>query len=183
MGDLMLDCSRTMLIIVDVQGNLAHLMHEKDALFNNLQILIKSAKILELPVIWVEQIPEKLGATISEVADLLTDHEPIAKTTFCCYGEPQFAAALEAGGRKQVLMAGIEAHICVYQTSMDLRERGYEVQVVTDAVSSRKLENKQVGLEKMRSAGVGLTSVEMALFELMKDAKNEHFRDVVRLVK
>ena len=179
----MLDCEQTMLIVVDVQGNLAQLMHEKDALFRNLKILIKSASILELPIVWVEQIPEKLGATTPEVAELLTGFTPIAKSTFSCYDEPRFAQAVAGANRKQILMAGIEAHICVYQTSCGLIEHGYEVQVVTDAVSSRKLENKQVGLAKMHSAGVGLTSTEMALFELMRDAKHARFRDVVKLVK
>ena len=90
---------------------------------------------------------------------------------------------LEESGRKQVLLAGIETHICVYQTARDLRERGYEVEVVEDAVSSRTPANKRVGLEKMRAAGAGITSVETALFELLREAGTPEFREIARLVK
>ena len=179
----MLNASDTALAVIDVQGKLATLMHDRESLYRNLQILVRGARVLELPMLWLEQYPEGLGPTIPEVAELLSDREPLAKTCFSAWGHPDFARLLEESGRRQVLVSGIETHICVYQTVRDLRGRGYEVEVVEDAVSSRTAQNKRVGLEKARAAGAGITSVETALFELLREAGNPGFREIARLVK
>lgn len=173
----------TVLVIVDVQGNLAHLMHEKELLFKNMQNLIKGIQVLGLPILWVEQNPKGLGPTIPEIADILSDIQPIAKMSFSSCRNDGFVQAMKALNRKQVLIAGIEAHICVYQTAADLVDTGYEVQVVADAVSSRTLVNKEIGLQKMRDSGAGLTSVETALFELLKVAEGEMFKEILKIVK
>jgi nicotinamidase-related amidase len=170
------------LVVVDVQGKLARLMHEAEALFDQLSRLIRGARALDLPIIVTEQNPDGLGPTIPELAPLLPP-ERIAKRAFSCGGEPAFLAALEATGRRQVLVAGIEAHICVYQTAADLASRGYEVEVVSDAVSSRTAANRAVGLERMRQAGARVTSVEMALFELLGAADGDAFKAILRIVK
>lgn len=179
----MLDLDSTVLVIVDVQGKLATLMHDKEQLYKNLVAITAGATELDLPVIWMEQIPHKLGPTITELSELLSGQAPVSKSAFSCYAEPEFVTALEKTGRRQVLVAGIEAHICVYQTAMDLHKAGYDVEVVADAVSSRSRENRNIALEKMRSAGVGITSTEMVLFELMKTADFPEFRAVARLIK
>ena len=179
----MLEASDTALALIDVQGKLAALMHEKEKLYRNLRILVQGAAALKLPILWLEQYPEGLGPTIPEVAGLLEGRKPLAKTCFSACGQPEFVRRLEESGRKQVLLAGIETHICVYQTARDLRGRGYEVEVVEDAVSSRTPANKRVGLEKMRAAGAGITSVETALFELLREAGTPGFREIARLVK
>ena len=179
----MLEASDTALALIDVQGKLATLMHEKEKLYRNLRILVQGAAALKLPILWLEQYPEGLGPTIPEVAELLEGRQPLAKTCFSAFGQPEFARRLEESGRKQVLLAGIETHICVYQTARDLRGSGYEVEVVEDAVSSRTPANKRVGLEKMRASGAGVTSVETALFELLREAGNPGFREIARLVK
>ena len=179
----MLKASDTALAVIDVQGRLATLMHDRDTLYRNLQILVRGARVLELPVLWLEQYPEGLGPTIPEVAELLGGQEPLAKTCFSAWGQPEFVRRLEESGRRQVLVAGIETHICVYQTVRDLRDRGYEVEVVEDAVSSRTAQNKRVGLEKVRAAGAGITSVETALFEMLREAATPRFREIARLVK
>ncbi len=145
----MLKASDTALAVIDVQGKLATLMHDRDTLYRNLQILVRGARVLELPVLWLEQYPEGLGPTIPEVAELLGGQEPLAKTCFSAWGQPEFVGRLEESGRRQVLVAGIETHICVYQTVRDLRDRGYEVEVVEDAVSSR------TASEQARGTGEG----------------------------
>ena len=180
---MMLNAENTALVIVDVQGKLATLMHKQKALYKSLIAMTAGARELELPVIWMEQIPDKLGPTIPELAKLLPEQSPIAKSAFSCCGEPEFMKALDESGRKQILVVGIEAHICVYQTAMDLHEAGYDVEVVADAVSSRTKQNKNIALDKLGKAGVGITCTEMALFELMKTADAPQFRSVAKLIK
>ncbi|AMO54897.1 isochorismatase [Endozoicomonas montiporae] len=179
----MFSLDNTVLVIVDVQGKLATLMHKKQDLYKNLMAITAGAKELDVPVLWMEQIPHKLGPTITELSELLTEQNPISKSSFSCYGEPEFLKALEQTRRKQVLVVGIEAHICVYQTAMDLHQAGYDVEVVADAVSSRTKQNKNLALEKLGKAGIGITSTEMALFELMKTADAPQFRTVAKLIK
>ena len=148
----MLAAEDTVLLIVDVQGKLAQLMHGKQELFANLKKIIQGAKALDIPILWTEQNPEGLGPTMPEVADLLSGVQPIGELSFSCLGNERFARELRALDRSQVLVAGIEAHICVYQTAVDLLHMGYEVQVVADAVSSRTEANKRVALAKIREA-------------------------------
>ena len=171
------------LIVVDVQGKLASLMHDREQLYRNLQILVKGARILELPVYWLEQYPEGLGPTIPEVAELLTGLEPMPKVCFSACGLEEFAQKLRAEGRQQILVCGIETHICVYQTVRDLLADGYHVQVVADAVSSRTAGNRQIGLDRMAGLGAHITSVEMALFELLRQADTPPFKEIARLVR
>jgi nicotinamidase-related amidase len=179
----MLTTDTTALLLIDIQGKLAQLMHAKALLFENLQRLVKGINVLGLPILWVEQNPAGLGPTIPEVADLLPDVQPISKMTFSSCAEPVFREALATAGRKQILVAGIEAHICVYQSVVDLLESGYAVHVVADAVSSRSPVNKAIGIEKMKAAGASLTSVETALFELLRVASGDAFRSISKLVK
>lgn len=179
----MLKTENTVLVIVDVQGKLANLMHGKQALFENFQKVIKGMQVLGIPILWVEQNPEGLGPTIPEITDLLVDIKPISKLCFSSYRNEHFVQALKASDRNQVLIAGIEAHVCVYQTAVDLVGSGYEVHIVTDAVSSRTQGNKQLALQKMKNSGVNLTSTEMALFELLGVAEGEQFKQILKIVK
>ncbi len=179
----MLDADNTVLVIVDVQGRLAQLMADRETLFANLQRMVRGARVLELPILWAEQNPAGLGPTIPELTALLEGEKPVSKMTFSCAGNADFVAALEASGRRQVLLTGIEAHICVYNTAADLLARGYEVQVVADAVGARVAENKKVGVSRMCAEGAVLTSTEMALFELMKTAEHPRFREIQAIVK
>ena len=179
----MLNIDKTALVIIDVQEKLSRVMHEKEKLFENLQKLVKGAKLLNIPIIITEQNPNGLGPTVSEIAPLLTDIKPVTKFSFSCCGEEPFLRQLEMLNRKQVLLAGIETHVCVYQTAVDLIEAGYEVHTVVDCVSSRTLENKNLALDKMKSEGANLTSVEIALFELLKTAANPKFKELSKIVK
>lgn len=173
----------TVLVLVDVQGRLAQLMFEKDKLFKSLETLVRGMKILDVPVIWMEQIPSKLGPTIGFLSELLKGEHPIEKSSFSCCSEPRFMDRLIGLGKKQVLICGIETHICVFQTAHDLLEKGYEVQVISDCVGSRTLENKQVGLDRIRGKGGQVTCLEMAFFELMKKAQGETFSQMIKLVR
>jgi len=178
----MLKPNETVLLVIDVQGKLAQLMHEKERLFENLAKLIRGAKILEVPIICTEQNPDGLGPTIEQIATLI-EGKRIPKFSFSCCGEGRFMAELDKLARKQVLLSGIETHVCVYQTASELTERGYDVHVVADAVSSRTEENRRIALQVIGDARIKLTSVEMALFEMLQVAKGERFKQILQIVK
>lgn len=179
----MLKAENSILVIIDVQGKLATLMHQKEEFFENLVRLIKGVQVLDIPIIWNEQLPDKLGPTIPEVAEALPGAAPLVKNTFSCCGNRGFMDELKASGRRQILLAGMEAHVCVYQTALDLLNEGYEVYLVADAVSSRTPENKQTAIEAIKDAGAKVTSVEMALFELLRVAEGDRFRKIIDIVK
>jgi len=180
----MLSVDNTVLVVIDMQGKLAEIMHDKENLFANLERIIKGVLVLDLPIIWTEQVPEKLGPTLPQFSELLTgSSNPIPKSSFSCCGVASFTDALESSGRKQILMTGIEAHVCVYQTTLDLLANGYEVQIVTDAVSSRTPENRNLALNRVKDAGAILTSTEMALFELLRVAEGPQFKQIAKIVK
>ena len=179
----MLDIQNCCLVVVDVQGKLAQLMYDKEVLFKNIQILIKTAKILKIPILWCQQCPDALGPTIPEIAQLLTDSEPIDKSAFSCCGAEQFNIKLNELKRRQIILCGIESHVCVYQTAIDLLGKGYSVDLIADAVSSRTLENRQIGINRMAAEGVNISCTEMALFELLRTAEHPDFKKVAKLIK
>jgi nicotinamidase-related amidase len=179
----MLDIKECCLIVVDVQGKLAQLMHDKETLFRNVCILIQAAKILNIPILWCQQCPAALGPTVPEIGELLVDVQPINKSAFSCCGDGAFNARLNELKRNQVLLCGIETHVCIYQTVIDLLRKGFDVSVIADAVSSRTPENKQITLSRMGVEGAKLSSTEMVLFELLRTAKHPHFREIAKLIK
>jgi nicotinamidase-related amidase len=179
----MITTEDTALILVDVQGNLAQSMHNKEGLSENLKRMVKGAQLLGVPILWTEQNPDGLGPTMPEIAELLPNQNPVSKFSFSCCGSEQFMKELKALNRQNILIVGMEAHVCVYQTAADLVNLNYDVQVVADAVASRTLENKQIGLEKSKEAGAGITSTEIALFELLKIAKGDKFKEIIKIVK
>ena len=179
----MLNIKNCCLVVVDVQGKLAQLMFEKEKLFSNIAVLIKSAKILDIPIPWCQQVPKALGETVDEIKEFLTGNEPIDKSAFSCCGDEVFRQKLKQAGKKQIIICGIETHVCIYQTAMNLLDKEFEVTLVTDAVSSRTAENKALAIEKLNAEGVSLSSTEMALFELLKDAKHPNFKEIAKLIK
>ncbi len=180
----MLTIENTTLVVVDVQGKLAQIMHHKESLFANLERMIKGCQVLNIPIIWTEQVPEKLGPTLPQLAELLAESsDAIPKSTFSCCGVSPFTDKLTSLNRRQILITGIETHVCVYQTTLDLLADGYEVQVVADAVSSRTPENRELGLMRMKDAGATVTGTEMALFELLRVAEGPQFKQIAKLVK
>ncbi len=179
----MLEIDQCCLVVVDIQGKLAQLMADKETLFQNARILIQAAKILEIPILWCQQAPQALGPTVPEIAELLSGIEPIDKASFSCVGHEPFNIQLDALARRQVLLCGIETHVCIYQTAMDLMWEDYDLTVVADAVSSRTAENKRIALERMAFEGVPIASAEMVLFDLIKTAEHPQFKPIARLVK
>lgn len=177
----MLSRENTLLIVVDIQGNLARVMHDQAFLIENNQKLIKGMHVLGIPILVTEQNP--LGATIPEISGLLPGVQAITKDSFSCCAEEKFMSAVRALERKQILMTGIEAHVCVYQTAIDMLAMGYAVQVAADAVSSRTARNREIGIRKMTDSGVILTSAEMALFELLKTASDPKAKYLFKIVK
>jgi nicotinamidase-related amidase len=179
----MLDTGKCCLVVVDVQGKLAQLMHGKETLFKNIQILVKTAKILSIPILWCQQCPDSLGPTVPGIAELLSDNEPINKAAFSCCGADQFNNRLNELDRNQVILCGIEIHVCIYQTAVDLLRKGFSVDVIADAVSSRTLGSKKVGINRIAAEGANISCTEMALFELLKTAEHPQFKNIAKLIK
>jgi nicotinamidase-related amidase len=174
---------KTVLTLIDVQEKLTPFMHERDICVGAMQRLLRGLAAIRVPVVWMEQIPDKMGATIPELRECLVGQTPVPKTAFSCWSEPAYREALRRLDRPQVLLAGIETHVCVYQTAGDLIANGYSVKVVADCVSSRSPANLQAGLEAIRAGGADLTTVEMILFELMRDSTHPAFRDILKIVR
>ncbi|WP_192891605.1 hydrolase [Vibrio bathopelagicus] len=179
----MLMRQNTGLVIVDVQGKLARLVDDSDALIANCGKLIQGAQVLGLPIVRLEQNPEKLGDTVDELNDLLNDIKPIPKFTFNACDEPKFVEAVQAKGVDTWLVCGIEAHICVYQTAMGLLDLGYKVQVVGDCISSRTALNKDLAIRRLTDAGIQITGLEMSLYELVKDCRASEFKHILSLIR
>ncbi len=179
----MFEVDKTVMLLIDVQGKLAQLMYEKEKLFRSIEILIQGMKILGVPIIWMEQIPKNLGPTTESISKHMKGDRAIEKVTFSGCGEPKIVEKFKKLGKTQVLLTGIETHICVFQTGYDLIHQGCDVQVVTDCVSSRVKENKDIGIQRLVQLGGTATCVEMVLFELMRAAKGDKFKQIIQLIK
>jgi nicotinamidase-related amidase len=174
----------TLLLIVDVQEAFRDAISNFSVLAANISRAAIGFEILGLPVVITEQYPAGLGPTAEEIRFSLAEgYEPIEKSTFSAFGSAEARMRLEGSGAKQILLGGIETHVCVNQTAHDLIHAGYKVHVLTDCVSSRFEHDKLAGLEKMRAAGAVPSSVELALFELMTDSKHEKFKEIQALIK
>lgn len=179
----MLKPESTLLLVIDVQGKLAEIVDRSESTRANVVRLIRGADLLEVPVLATEQVPDKLGPTVAEVAAALGDRPRPAKVTFSCLGDLAIRESVGAARRHQVLVAGIEAHVCVFQTVYDLLSAGYDVHVAKDAVSSRAAENREIACARMAADGAVITSTEMALFELQGDCLGDRFRAISKLVR
>jgi nicotinamidase-related amidase len=180
---LVLVQQETGLIVIDVQGKLARLVDDSDAMIDSIATMIRAMQTLGIPVLFVEQLPDKLGATVEELNQFIPAGEAFAKATFSALRTEGIEQQVKALNRSQWLVCGIEAHICVYQTVIDLLASGKQVHLLSDCVSSRNPANKQLALQKMQGAGAQLTGVEMALFELLERADTEQFKSILPLIK
>jgi nicotinamidase-related amidase len=170
---------RTTLVVVDVQEAFRKVVPDFDRIAKATATLIEGAEAIGIPVVVTEQYPKGLGETVPEVAEHLPEAtEPLEKVCFSAAD----AEGFDLGGRDQALVCGVETHVCVNQTALDLLDSGVDVQVAEDAVGSRTAENKQVGLHKMERAGAGITSVETALFELLGKAGTDEFKRIQQLI-
>jgi len=171
------------LLVVDVQERLVPAIFERERLIQNVVRIIRGAAILNVPVFATEQYRKGLGPTVPEVGAALGEDLPIEKLSFSACRAVGLTDALQAKGVSDVIVCGIEAHVCVCQTCLDLLGQDYRVFVVADAVSSRTPENYRIGLERVRDAGAAIVSTEMVLFELLEKAGTEEFKKILALVK
>ena len=179
-----LDKSKCALLVVDVQEAFRTVISDFDRLASRTAAVIRGFRMLEIPMLVTEQYPKGLGRTAGEIQAVLPpDIEYIEKTAFSSCGAAQVHAGLRAVHVEQIVVCGLETHVCVNQTVHDLLEHGFDVHLLTDCVGSRHEHDKQTGLSKMLSSGAVPSGLEMALFELMRDAKHEKFKEVQKLVK
>lgn len=178
-----LDISQTALVVVDLQEAFRSAIPEFPQVTSRAAMAVRGFQILNVPVIVTEQYPKGLGRTAEEILFCLPDdYEPLEKITFSSCID-SFLGKLNEAGARQVVLCGLETHICVNQTAHDLLTNGFEVHILTDAVGSRYQEDREAGLKKMLQSGVVPATVEMALFELMRDAKHEQFKEIQNLIK
>lgn len=173
----------SVLLVIDIQEKLLPTMFEKERVVRNTILLIRGMQIMGRPVVLTEQYPKGIGPTVPELAAILRGARRLEKISFSAVNAEGFDEALLNTGATDVVLCGIESHVCVAQTCLDLLERGLRVFVVADAVSSRTSDNWRVGVERMRSAGAVIVSAEMILFELLERAGTREFKEVLALVK
>ena len=179
-----LDRGTAQLVVVDVQEKLCKAMDHKvlEKLTSNISILMEAAAELGLPVVATEQYVKGLGETLPQLKEKLTA-PALEKMTFSCCGGEGFMETLAASGRRQVILVGMESHVCVLQTALELLANGYVVHLVTDAVMSRRKDNWRSALQTMTQAGAVLTTTESALFQLLRVAGTEEFKKLSKLVR
>jgi len=170
-------------LVIDIQEKLFPHMHESEELLRRTSILLEGLKVLQIPMMLTEQYPKGLGPTLEPVSMQLGKHEVLEKIAFSCCGDPAFMSHLRSLNRSTIIVCGIEAHVCVLQTVLDLIEEDFTPVVVEDCISSRNPEDKRVALERMRSEGALISTSESLLFELTKVAGTEEFKAISRLVK
>jgi nicotinamidase-related amidase len=181
-----LERERTALVVCDVQERLFPAMDSdhREEVMRNIKVLTTSARRLKRPILVTEQYPKGLGHTLQEVLDALgPEIEPLPKVTFSCCALDTFRTRLEATGAKQVVLTGIEAHVCVLMSALDFIAQGYTVHVVADAVTSRTQANWRLAMDHLRQAGAVVTTTETALFQLLRQADTDEFRELARLIR
>jgi len=181
-----LDPNSAVLVVIDVQERLMPVIHRGDEVVKNIARLVRGTAVLGVPVLVTEQYVRGLGATVAPVREALEErgsYDPIEKSCFSARGCEDFVARLNALERRQVIVAGVETHVCVYQTVEDFLSAGFEVTLAADALSSRTETNRQIALDRMQADGAFLSSTEMSLFELLRVSGTDEFRAISKLVK
>jgi nicotinamidase-related amidase len=170
-------------LVIDIQERLYPHIHEHEAVARNTGILLEGLRVLGVPVLVTQQYTRGLGPTIPGLMDQIRGYPLIEKIAFSCCDEPEFIRALGQTHKQFILIAGIESHVCVLQTVIDLLERGYQPVLVEDCVSSRKAGDKSTAVRRMQKEGAILTSYESILFELCRHAGTDEFKSISKLVK
>ena len=180
----MLDIEDSVLLIIDIQEKLLRAVFNKEELENKAEILAKTSNILSIPIFVTEQYPTGLGETVSNLKDIFTSETQIyEKTDFNAFNKNEILGNFSKINRKQVLICGIETHICIYQTAEFLLSKGYEVTIAADACGSRSKKEYDFGLKNLASLGAKIKTVEMIVFELLKTAKHPNFKEIQALIK
>lgn len=173
----------TALVLVDMQKRFIDAMWEPERLLRNVSAFVRAARMLDMPILWLEQNNERLGGTDERISAHLSGLKPISKMAFSGYYEEPCKKLFDRFNRDNVYIVGIEAHVCVFQTAFDLLAAGKTVQVVADAVSSRKRDNMEIALKELNNLGAGLATLESGIFELLRTADHPKFKEVQALVK
>ncbi len=179
---MLLDRDRSQILMVDVQERLLPAMAEPEKVLRNGALLLKGATEMAVPVVVSEQYPEGIGRTVPELAALVGANRTHEKIEFSCFANPALKDLLGLPGRQTVIF-GIEAHVCVMQTALEMKAAGHDVTVVADAISSRVVESREAALRRMERAGVRIATAEMVLFEWMRRAGTDTFRRMVKLIR
>lgn len=187
MKSKMMKKNRTIFVAVDYQTKIIKAMQDAEGIEDRAARLIKGARILDVPVIVTQQYTKGLGEATDKIKEALGEYEPIEKTTFGAYGTPEFRSRFSAEARKasadSVVIFGIEAHVCLMQTALDLIDAGYRVFIPVDCISSRKEIDKRAAVQRMRHAGAIVCTYESVLFELLKGCEEPEFKAISALVK
>lgn len=176
----------TLLVVVDMQEPFLRGVHDAERLLANVQLLIQASAILNVPVLPTVQYAERMGGVVPEVTQAFPDFDscvPVDKMCFSCAGAEGFLEEIASFDRRQILLCGVETHICVSQTALDLVSQGYQVHVAADAVSSRSLEKHKLGMERMRDSAVLPCAAEAAVYELLREAGTPEFKSILALVR
>jgi nicotinamidase-related amidase len=183
MDKFLLSKNEAVLVIVDIQERLAAVMSERKKVVDNCLHLIEVSKLLNIPIVLNEQYPKGLGPTVSEIREALHPCGPLEKMTFSCCRGGAFSDVLAASGRKKVILAGMETHVCVLQTAVDLLKTGYLVHLTKDATCSRTPDNFNTATEFMRDAGAVINCTETVLFQLLEKAGTDEFKVISKRIK
>jgi nicotinamidase-related amidase len=188
----MLHKNQSILVVVDVQSKLLPSIHQADETVEQICRLVRGFRIVGAPILVTEQYRKGLGETDSRIQATVADKDPsgrehafapLEKMYFSCVLDDPFRAAFEAAGRRQVILCGIEAHVCIYQTAVHLIERGYHVEIAADAVSSRAAYNKKIALKRLAAEGAKISSVEMAIFEMLEVCGTDPFKQWAKAIR
>ncbi len=177
------DPEQVLLAVIDVQERHFPVVSDADATLDRLLRFVGAARILGLPAVWTEHYPRAFGATLEPLTALLQGLEPIAKTSFGCFGEPSFARAVQESGRTELALVGTETHICIQQTALVALEQGLQVLLVADCLSARGPRDHEIALARMRQAGARVTTWEALVYEWMRGSGHPGFKQVLPLVK
>ncbi len=176
----------TLLVVVDMQEPFLRGIHDRERLLGNVRLLIQAATVMQVPIVPTTQYAERMGGVVPEIAQALPASAacaPIDKMCFSCAGVQGFLDGIVASGKRQILLCGVETHICVSQTALDLVSQGYQVHVAADAVSARSLEKHKLGMERMRDSDVLPCAAEAAVYELLREAGTPEFKAILQLVR
>lgn len=179
----LLDSKNTAMLVVDVQEKLMPVMERKERVVENIRILLQLAETFRLPVILTEHHVRWLGPTVPEIKEVLPSYEPITKMHFNCSDVDVFNERLGSGGFENIILTGVESHICIFQTCVSLVGKGYRVHVPQDAIDARTDENWRVGLDLMKGAGAFVTSTETVIYQILKQAGTMEFKKMLKLIK
>jgi nicotinamidase-related amidase len=173
----------TLGLVIDIQERLLPHIAENEELLEKTGVLLEGLKILDVPIVITEQYRKGLGPTLATIQDRIQDFKAHEKMTFSCCDDNDFSEELEKQGRKNIIICGIESHVCILQTTVDLLEKGYQPVVIADCISSRKLSDKSIALDRMKQEGAIISSCESILFELARVSGTDTFKAISKLVK